>query len=229
MQPIDGPLAVIRSARPSLAGLRILDIGCGTGNLARELAAEGAFVTGIDPGVEAIRTAASAAQASFLEGVAEALPLGDATFDICAMVNALHHVPEIAMQDALREAGRVVKPDGVVIIVEPSTTGNFFSALRLIEDETVVRHAAQRAIETAIGAGMLIRLNTLNYVRREVFPTADAFLDRVAAVDPSRRAVVDQDRSAVVTAVLAAAHRNREGSLVFDQPIKADILARGYR
>ena len=225
MQPIDSPLAVVRSVRSSIAGLRVLDIGCGGGGFARQLVAERAVVVGIDPGAEAIREAAAAVpQASFREGVAEALPFDDATFDIGVMINALHHVPEMAMQAALGEAARVIKPTGVLIIVEPLASGSFFAALRPIEDETIVRQAAQRAIETAVSSGMLLRRATLEYVRREVFPTAAAFLDRVVAVDPSRREVVVSGAAAINAAVLAAAQRDGEGALVFDQPIKADIL-----
>jgi ubiquinone/menaquinone biosynthesis C-methylase UbiE len=227
MQIIDSPLAVLRSVRPSIAGLKILDIGCGTGNLAGQLVAEGAAAVGIDPGVEAIRAATAAVpQAEFFEGVAEALPFDNATFDISMMINALHHVPEMAMQAALGEAARVVRPNGVVIIVEPLPTGNFFSALQLIEDETVVRLAAQRAIETATLSGVLRRAATLNYIRREVFQTVDGFLDRIVAVDPSRREIVEKDEAAIRAAVLTAAEHNSEGSLVFDQPIKADVLER---
>ncbi|CAN7337915.1 class I SAM-dependent methyltransferase [Mesorhizobium sp. LjNodule214] len=184
-------------------------------------------VVGIDPGVDAIRAAMAAVpQANFVEGMAEALPFDTATFDLCTMINALHHVPEMAMQAALREAARVVRPNGVVIIVEPLATGTFFSALRLVEDETVVRLAAQRAIETATRSGVLVRRATLNYIRCDVFRTVDGFLDRIVAVDPSRRETVEQNKSAVRAAVLAAAERDSEGSLIFDQPIKADILER---
>jgi ubiquinone/menaquinone biosynthesis C-methylase UbiE len=227
MQTIDSPLAVLRSVRPSIAGRKILDIGCGTGSFAGQLVAEGAETIGIDPGVEAIQAATAAVpQATFFEGVAEALPFDNATFDIGMMINALHHVPEMAMQAALGEAARVVRPNGVVIIVEPLPTGNFFSALRLIEDETVVRLAAQRAIETSTLSGVLRRAATFNYIRREVFQTVDGFLDRIVAVDPSRREIVEKDEAAIRAAVLAAAEHNYEGSLVFDQPIKADVLER---
>ena len=225
MQPIDSPLAVIRAVRSSIAGLKILDIGCGTGNFAGQLVAEGVEAIGIDPGEDAIRAATAAVpQATFLEGVAEALPFDNATFDISMMINSLHHVPEMAMQAALGEAARVVGPNGVVIIVEPLPTGNFFSALRLIEDETVVRLAAQRAIETATLSGVLRRAATFNYIRREVFQTVDGFLDRIVAVDPSRREIVEKDESTIRAEVLTAAGHNSEGSLVFYQPIKADVL-----
>lgn len=182
-------------------------------------------MSGIDPAADAIREAAAAVpQVSFVKGVAEALPFDDAAFDIAVMVNALHHVPETAMQAALGEAARIIKPNGVLIIVEPLATGNFFAALRLIEDETIVRQAAQLAIETAILSGVLARMATLQYVRREVFRTVRGFLDRVVAVDPSRREVVEHDESGSTAAVLAAAQRDSEGTLIFDQPIKADIL-----
>lgn len=182
-------------------------------------------MSGIDPAADAIREAAAAVpQVSFVKGVAEALPFDDAAFDIAVMVNALHHVPETAMQAALGEAARIIKPNGVLIIVEPLATGNFFAALRLIEDETIVRQAAQLAIETAILSGVLARMATLQYVRREVFRTVRGFLDRVVAVDPSRREVVEHDESGITAAVLAAAQRDSEGTLIFDQPIKADIL-----
>ncbi|WP_292394666.1 bifunctional 2-polyprenyl-6-hydroxyphenol methylase/3-demethylubiquinol 3-O-methyltransferase UbiG [Mesorhizobium sp.] len=225
MQLIDSPLAVVRSVRSSIAGLRILDIGCGAGSFARQLVAEGADVSGIDPAADTIREAMAAfPQASFVKGVAESLPFGDAAFEIAVMVNALHHVPEMAMQAALGEAARVIKPNGVLIIVEPLATGNFFAALRLIEDESIVRQAAQLAIETAVLSGVLARVATLQYVRREVFRTVRGFLDRVVAVDPSRREVVEHDESGITAAVLAAAQRDSEGALIFDQPIKADIL-----
>jgi ubiquinone/menaquinone biosynthesis C-methylase UbiE len=218
---------VLRAVRSSIAGLKILDIGCGTGNFAGQLVAEDVEAIGIDPGVDAIRAATAAVpQAKFFEGVAEALPFDNATFDISMMINALHHVPVVAMQAALGEAARVVRPNGVVIIVEPLPTGNFFSALRLIEDETVVRLAAQHAIETVALSGALRRAATFNYIRREAFQTVDGFLDRIVAVDPSRREIVEKDESAIRGAVLTAAEHNSEGSLVFDQPIKADVLER---
>lgn len=83
MQLIDSPLAVARSVRSSITGLRILDIGCGAGSFARQLVAEGADVSGIDPAADAVREAVAAVpQASFVKGVAEMLPFDDAAFEI---------------------------------------------------------------------------------------------------------------------------------------------------
>jgi hypothetical protein len=119
----------------------------------------------------------------------------------------------------------VLVPGGVLIVIEPLAAGNFFEALRTVEDEAVVRLAAQAAIGRAVSRKEMAQLRTLNYVRRETFETAEQFLERIIAVDPSRRVVVERDRSAIVDAVMAAAERGMDGHLVFDQPMKAHILA----
>jgi ubiquinone/menaquinone biosynthesis C-methylase UbiE len=226
MQHLNSPLAVIKSVRPSLAGLRILDIGCGAGALARQLVSESAQVAGIDPEAQAIREAAKAVpRAAFREGLAENLPYAAERFDVAVMLNSLHHVPEAAMDSALREAGRVLVSGGVLIVIEPLAAGNFFEALRTVEDETIVRLAAQAAIGRAVSRKEMAQLRTLNYVRREIFETTEQFLERIIAVDPSRRVAVERDRSAIVDAVTAAAEHGMDGHLVFDQPMKADILA----
>jgi SAM-dependent methyltransferase len=225
MPAIDSPLAVVRAVRWPIAGLKILDIGCGTGLLAKQLSELGADVAGVDPEPEALRAASNAApQAAFEIGVAEALPFEDGTFDLALLVNALHHVPEVAMQAALMEAGRALKADGTLIVIEPLASGNFFAALRLVEDETDVRHAAQLAIEAVVASGQLSRTGTLSYVRRETFRSAADFLKRIVAVDPSRQDVIDREGEAITKAVVDAAQRDAEGGLVFDQPIKADLL-----
>ena len=87
---VDSPLAVLKSVIPSLAGVRILDVGCGSGGLARLLAEEGAEVTGIDPNPQALTAARMLAPAArFEEASAEALPFEDAAFDVVLVVNAL--------------------------------------------------------------------------------------------------------------------------------------------
>lgn len=225
MSDIDSPLGVVKSVRWPIAGLKILDIGCGGGGVAKQLAAEGAEVTGIDPLDEAIRTASAAApKAKFITAGAEALPLNAGTFDIALMVNSLHHVPGPLMHAALREALRVLKRDGTLIVMEPLASGNSSEALKLVEDETAVRQAAQETIEAAVSSGEMKRAGSLNYVRRDVFRNVDEFLDRAASVVPARREVIERDRQSITDAMLALAERNSDGRLTLTQPIKVDVL-----
>jgi ubiquinone/menaquinone biosynthesis C-methylase UbiE len=206
-----------------LQGLRVLDVGCGEGALARQLAADGAWVTGIDPNAQAIFKAhAGAPDARFETGTAEALPFPSHAFDLVVMLNALHHVPVTDMDTALSEARRVLRHHGALIVIEPLASGSFFEALRPIEDETEVRHQAQAALARA--GSQFSSHHSLTYVRRETFNTVDQFIARVVAVDPARQASVDANRERIVAAVRRAAQVTGNGELAFDQPIKADIL-----
>ena len=222
---VNSPLAVLKSVIPSLAGIRILDVGCGSGGLARLLVEEGAEVIGVDPNPQALTTARTRVPAAqFEEASAEALPFEDAVFDVVLVVNALHHVPLDAMDRAVAEAARVARPGGWLIVLEPLAAGNFFDALRVVEDETAVRLAARNALARAIEGNRLRLETTTSYVRREVFADVAQFFARIVAIDPTREATIRANREAATAAVLAAAHRDKDGRLVLDQPIKADIL-----
>lgn len=74
-------------------GKRILDLGCGTGNYAIELARRGAIVTGIDASTDMLGTAKEKARAAglqidFLAGKAEDMPLKTGSFDALVSVTA---------------------------------------------------------------------------------------------------------------------------------------------
>ncbi|WOS66705.1 class I SAM-dependent methyltransferase [Sinorhizobium fredii] len=223
---LDSPLAVIRSVR-QVEGLRVLDIGCGSGGLARELIAAGADVCGIDPEPTAIQTAKETAPPGrFTIASAEALPFASGTFDAAVMVNALHHVPEPLMSAALREAVRVLSDDGFLVVMEPLTEGNFFETLRLVEDETTVREAAQAAIEAELSSGDLRLMKSLTYVRTETFGSAEQFLDRIVAVDPARLEVIERLGPGATRAVLTSARHGADGRLIFEQPTKVHVVHR---
>ena len=210
---------------PVPGGHEILDVGCGAGGLARVLAAEGAQVTGIDPNPKAILDARNLVPAaSFEQASAEELPFEGGAFDAVFVVNTLHHVPLAAMDRSLAEAARVIRPNGLLIVIEPLAEGTFFEALRLVEDETAVRLAAQQALARAIESNLLRLETTISYVRREVFDDVAQFLNRIIAVDPARETIVQSNRDVVTAAILAAALQDNEGRLILDQPIKADLL-----
>jgi ubiquinone/menaquinone biosynthesis C-methylase UbiE len=220
-------MSIVRSLVPSLAGLRLLDIGSGDGSFAKIAVEAGANVTGIDPNPEAVLKAKiQVPQAKFAIGTAEKLPYGDASFDIVVIVNTLHHVPIPEMELALLEASRVLDARGFLIVVEPSAEGSFFEALRLVEDETDVRMAAQLALKKAVASSQLKEIRSISYVRRETFDNAERFLERIIAVDPARETAAQSRSKDVIHAINGAAIKLTSGQLAFDQPIKADVLAK---
>jgi ubiquinone/menaquinone biosynthesis C-methylase UbiE len=220
-------MSIIRSLVPSLINLRLLDIGCGDGSFAKTAVEEGANVVGIDPNPAVVLKAkAQVPQAKFDVGTAENLPYGDASFDIVVIVNSLHHVPIPAMELALAEASRVLDARGFLFVIEPSADGSFFEALRLVEDEADVRMAAQLALKRVVARGQLKEVRSIKYVRREIFESAERFLERIIAVDPTREFAAQSRLKEVIQAINAAATRLSADQLAFDQPIKADVLAK---
>jgi len=107
-------------------GEQALDVGCGTGTLAIEVArcvGRKGRVVGIDPGTAQIaRARAKAARRhlsiEFQIGVIEQLPFPDQTFDVVFSTLMMHHLPAPLKRQGLVEIARVLKPGGRLVIAD---------------------------------------------------------------------------------------------------------------
>lgn len=218
-------MSIIEEAFAPLAGRRLLDIGCGSGALARSLSERGARVAGVDPNPEALAVARkSVPDGTFQAARAEALPFADASFDGAVFLNSLHHVPKPMMHRALREAARAVGPSGPIVVVEPLAEGSLFLALRPVEDETEVRTAAQETLRRALEDGEFEQPRRVDYLRRERFEGIEQFLAHVVAVDPARAASVEERRPEVEAAFRRHARAAEDGGMTLEQPMRALVL-----
>ena len=107
------------------AGMSVLDIGSGTGILARAAArivGEPALVTGIDPSTGMLEHAKVSAGVRLLTGSAENIPMPDACADFLCMGYALRHVADL--QVAFREFIRVLRPGGRICLLEITVPAN---------------------------------------------------------------------------------------------------------
>jgi demethylmenaquinone methyltransferase/2-methoxy-6-polyprenyl-1,4-benzoquinol methylase len=100
-------------------GMRVLDVGVGTGLTAREaalLVGPTGHVTGVDPSTGMMERALVPAGVKLLLGRAEAIPLPAAAVDFISMGYALRHVADLSL--AFREFMRVLGPGGRLCILE---------------------------------------------------------------------------------------------------------------
>lgn len=99
---------------------RVLDVGCGTGELLARIAGRypRAVLAGIDPVAEMLAVARKKLpdRADFRVGYANALPWPDASFDVAVSCNMFHYVTHPV--PALREMTRVLKPGGKLVITD---------------------------------------------------------------------------------------------------------------
>lgn len=178
-----------------LSGMRVADVGCGTGALVRRLRQAGALPTGIECSqaqIEIARGGDPKHRAAYIEGVAQALPLEDEAFDLVTFWYSLHHVPVAEMGKALGEAHRVLKPGGVLYVLEPLAEGPCYELDRIIDDERYVREAAQAALDAITGfrgaAGT-------SYETAYTYRSLDVYVAEMVRIDPARQADVDENRT----------------------------------
>jgi ubiquinone/menaquinone biosynthesis C-methylase UbiE len=110
----------------------VLDVGCGTGKLLRQANTywPEAQLIGVDPAHGMIERAKRlTANATFSTGMAEALPLQDASVDLALSTSSFHHWQDQAA--GIREIARVLRPGGYFLLMDVSFPDWLVRAFRL--------------------------------------------------------------------------------------------------
>jgi ubiquinone/menaquinone biosynthesis C-methylase UbiE len=115
-----------------LSGTSLLDVCCGSGMGSEFYAKAGARVTGLDISEQSVNRARERARrhgftAEFLTGDAENLPFPDQSFDVVAVHDGLHHLPN--PHAAIAEMARVAR--SAVIVIEPARSWLTQQAVRV--------------------------------------------------------------------------------------------------
>ena len=125
----------------ALAGLRILDIGCGGGILSEPLARLGAAVVGADPSgtnieVAKLHAAAAGVAVDYRATTAEALADAGERFDVVLAMEVVEHVADLSL--FINRCAEMVKPSGMMIVATINRTMKSF-ALAIVGAEYVLR------------------------------------------------------------------------------------------
>jgi len=148
-------LTAVSGARP---GDRVLDVGCGTGYFARQVAEavgpEGS-VLGVDAAPEMVdyanRATRGLRQLRCQVGLAESLDLPSEHFDVVVSSLMMHHLPADLRLPALREMRRVLRPGGRLLVADfRPPTGRLASWVTGVFSSPAMRHNDLVALRVAI-------------------------------------------------------------------------------
>ncbi|WP_298267058.1 class I SAM-dependent methyltransferase [Geobacter sp.] len=222
--PDDTYIATI-AAHCDLLGKEVLEVGCGTGRITRDLARHAARVVAVDPDKGALakaRATAPAATVRFLPMPDGVLDFPPASFDVVIYTLSLHHVPPDQMDESLRTAAGLLREGGVIVVVEPDEGGSFTEAKERFGagsgDERPAREAAIRAMHGLEGWSVG---ETVRFRVRFLFADEDDF---IASKLPGFGEQPEAHRRTVRE--FLARHRTAEG-IVLDAGRRLNVLRRG--
>jgi SAM-dependent methyltransferase len=153
---IDKRTGLVKELLP--LGGRVLDVGCGTGQLAAAIAAEGYEVYGADLSSSMVAKSRERRLHGTCAGVTTALPFRDDTFDLALTVATLHHLetPE-RVAATVREMARVVTHGGFVVLWDHNPANPYWPILmkRVPQDSGDERLVPRAELLADVGAAGL--------------------------------------------------------------------------
>jgi ubiquinone/menaquinone biosynthesis C-methylase UbiE len=158
-------------------GEKILEAGCGTGNLDLKISEKGGAVIGLDNCKEALEIYQKKDRNAkvVLADLTEKLPFPDNFFDKIACNNTLYTIPKEKQLDVLKEFYRILKPNGKIIIVNPKKGAKilpiYFSHIEKSFKKIGVRETLSNLIKLLSKTIKMIYFNSLikNETKREIY------------------------------------------------------------
>ena len=217
--------ALCRVLDPS--GLDVVDVGAGAGAFVAALARKGARPIGIEIAADKVAEARQQSGADIRLGTAQALPVDDASCDLVTYIFSFHHIPRNHHDTALAEAARVLRRGGHIFVAEPEIEGDMSRIVAAIDDETEVRTAALASLSDLPLRHGFVRRECAGYTLTRHYPSFDALLATLVAVDPDRQAkAADPATRARMQQEFDNRSKAGPGGFAVDQPVRCMIFDR---
>lgn len=227
--PLDAVRWCVAPLAREFAGLRVLDLGAGTGKLTAQLAGLGALVTAVDPDEAMLgELRRRLPSARVLPGRAEAIPLPDATVDAVLCGQSLHW---FTLSGALPEIARVLVPGGTLGALWNSDDDRvaWVAGLQEAAEGAAAPSLSRRRVEAAgfetgqFGDALFAPVERAEFPNAQVL-TADALVELVGThskllvKEPGDRARV----LAKIRSYLASRPETAEGE--FELPLVTSVI-----
>jgi len=205
----------------------VVELGCGTALLTRQLAERHPGCHFIAFEVDEIQHGRNLADDAppnldFRLGGAQSIDLPVHSADAVLMLKSLHHVPTSAMDQALDEIARILRPGGLAYLSEPVYAGAFNEILRLFHDERQVREAAFAAIARSIERAELRLDREIHFLSASRFEGFDEFENRIIGATHTEFDI-DHERLKQIRRAFER-HLDDAGVAAFLNPMRVDLL-----
>ena len=216
---------IIISTFEPIANKKILDVGCGEGNLLRALIRYGTIPIGIDPNENMIEHARKTApRATCICTKADSLPFANQSFSGAVFLNSLHHIAKNDIQKSLLEVLRCVQKNQKILVLEPLTKGGYFEVTKPIHDETRVRLSALDELNKFLDLGIALREQCFEFDSWDRVPDIETLIARAIRVSEARYAAVEENLNEIRK--LFKRHvQSRNGAHGLDQPMIAIVIS----
>jgi len=141
LEPMNAPLRGIGMTMwPPESGVRVLDVGCGTGTHLELYVDKGCDGYGIDTSPAMLERARNRLRdhATLTLGTATDLPYPDGSFDLVIAATLLHELDQSTQQAALAEIARVMADDGRLLVIDFHAGGSRTAKGRLLRGFSVI-------------------------------------------------------------------------------------------
>ncbi len=205
--------------------LLVFDIGCGTGGLVRWLTKQGAQVVGLEyegSTIQKARSRGTVKNERFLQASGDQLPIPNETFDVIFFSYSLHHIPKDQIAAALKDAQRILKATGKLIVIEPLPDGSSSNVYRPVVDETEILNFAYQIIQKQ-PASEINQLAEEFYAMDSFYEDFEALCQSMITVDPSREPKVEAHREEIEALFYKFGQRTDQG-YAFEGRLRVNVF-----
>ncbi len=204
---------------------QIIELGCGAAQLSRNLLARFPAceinALEVDERQHAKNLAMPKDGLHFLQAGAQKIPFEAGRFDLALMLKSLHHIPLDLMDQALGEVWRVLKPGGLLYVLEPVFAGTHNEILRLFHDEEKVRAAALSALQRGVASGAWLQQAEVLFDMPVQYRDFADFEQRMIGVTYLNHSL---DASTLAAVRSAFEQHMDPGGAYFERPTRVNLL-----